>query len=52
MGRGQRLNTANEDPFTGKMYKMSDAKKIGLIDGKKSLSEVVKRMEQLIKLRA
>lgn len=51
-GRGQRLNTAKEDPFTGKMYKMSDAKKIGLIDGKKSLAEVVKRTEQLIKLRA
>lgn len=51
-GRGARLNTANEDPFTGKMYKAKDAKAIGLIDGQKSLAGVITRMEQLIKLRA
>lgn len=49
--RGARLNTADENPFTGKMYKAADAKKIGLIDGIKSLSDVVKRTEQLIALR-
>jgi protease-4 len=51
-GRGQRLNTANDNPFTGKMYRTADAKKIGLIDGQKSFNDVVKRMEQLIRLRA
>jgi protease-4 len=52
VGRGQRLNTGVDDPFTGKMYKAADAKSVGLIDGVKPLSDVVKRMEQLIKLRA
>lgn len=51
-GRGARLNTADENPFTGKMYKASDAKKIGLIDGQKSFAGVITRMENLIKLRA
>jgi protease-4 len=51
-GRGPRLNTANEDPFTGKMYNAADAQKVGLIDGIKPLATVIKRMEQLITLRA
>ena len=51
-GRGARLSNGNEDVFTGKMYKATDAQKIGLIDGQKSMAGVVKRMEQLIKLRA
>ncbi len=49
--RGQRLKTGKEDPFTGKMYKAADAARIGLIDGKKSLEQVVKRMKTLISLR-
>lgn len=51
-GRGARLNTTGENPFTGKMYFAKEAKSIGLIDGVKSLSQVVQRMESLIKLRA
>lgn len=50
--RGPRLNLAAGDPFTGKMFNAPDALKIGLIDGIKSLTAVVKRMEQLIALRA
>lgn len=50
--RGGRLNTAKEDPFTGKMYNAKEAVKIGLIDGIKPMSAVIKRMEELIALRA
>lgn len=46
--RGERLNIANENPFTGKLYKAADATKIGLIDGLKSIASVLKRMEQII----
>lgn len=49
--RGQRLKTAKEDPFTGKMYNAAAAAKIGLIDGIKSLEQVVKRTQNLISLR-
>jgi protease-4 len=49
--RGQRLKTSKEDPFTGKMYHSADATKIGLIDGVKSLEQVVKRVQNLISLR-
>lgn len=49
--RGQRLNTKKEDPFTGKMYFAKEAAKIGLIDGIKSLEQVVKRTQNLIELR-
>lgn len=49
--RGQRLKTAKEDPFTGKMYNAGEAMKIGLIDGVKSLEQVVKRVQNLISLR-
>lgn len=49
--RGQRLKTGKEDPFTGKMYHAKDATKIGLIDGIKSLDQVVKRTKNLIDLR-
>jgi protease IV len=52
INRGQRLKTATENPFTGKMYNAADAVKIGLIDGIKPMAAVVKRMEQLIALRA
>ncbi len=48
--RGQRLK-GKENPFTGKMYKADEAVKIGLIDGKKNLEQVVKRMKTLISLR-
>ena len=50
--RGARLNTSTENPFTGKMYNAADAKKVGLIDGIKSMADVVKRTEQLMALRA
>jgi protease-4 len=50
--RGPRLNTTNENPFTGKMYKAADALKVGLIDGIKSLGAVVARMEESIKIKA
>jgi len=49
--RGSRLREGKENPFTGKMYRADEAVKIGLIDGKKSLEQVVKRMKQLISLR-
>ncbi len=49
--RGQRLKVNGNEPFTGKMYYAKDALKIGLIDGIKPISEVIKRMENLIKLR-
>lgn len=51
-GRGARLNTKDENPFTGKMYSAKDAQKIGLIDGIKPMAGVVKRMENLISLRS
>lgn len=50
--RGQRISMSGDEPFTGKMYNAGDAKKMGLIDGIKSMSGVVKRIEQLIALRA
>lgn len=50
--RGARLNAGKEDPFTGKMYNAKEALKIGLIDGIKTMSDVVKRMDELIALRA
>jgi ClpP class serine protease len=50
--RAGRLNTASENPFTGKMYYAQEATKIGLIDGVKPLAGVVKRLETLISLRA
>ncbi|MBC7509369.1 MAG: S49 family peptidase [Ferruginibacter sp.] len=49
--RGARLKMKGNEPFTGKMYFAKEAKAIGLIDGIKSLSGVVDRMNQLIKLR-
>lgn len=51
-GRGGRLNTSSENPFTGKMYRAKEAIEIGLIDGVKQLPDVITRLEQLIKLRA
>ena len=51
-GRGQRLRTDKEDPFTGKMYRSKDALKMGLIDGIKPFAAVITRMENLISLRA
>lgn len=50
--RGQRISMTGNEPFTGKMYNAADAKKMGLIDGIKPMSGVVKRIEQLIALRA
>ncbi len=50
--RGQRISMSGDEPFTGKMYNAADAKKMGLIDGIKPMSGVVKRIEQLIALRA
>jgi ClpP class serine protease len=49
--RGARLKAGKEDPFTGKMYNAAQAVKLGLIDGIKSLDQVVKRTRQLIDLR-
>ena len=49
--RGARLKMKGNEPFTGKMYFAKEAQKMGLIDGIKSLSGVVDRMNQLIKLR-
>jgi protease-4 len=50
--RGQRIATVGDEPFTGKMYNAADAKKLGLIDGIKPVAGVVKRIEQLIGVRA
>lgn len=49
--RGARLKQKGNEPFTGKMYYAKDAQKMGLIDGIKSMSGVVQRMNQLINLR-
>lgn len=49
--RGDRLKAGKEDPFTGKMYNAAQAVKLGLIDGIKSLDQVVKRTQTLIQLR-
>jgi len=48
-GRGSRLNTSKENPFTGKMYAAPDAKKIGLIDGISTLEAAVDRVQKLAK---
>lgn len=50
--RGGRLKMAGEEPFTGKMYSAKEAIKLGLIDGVRPLAGVIKRMEELIALRA
>ena len=50
--RGPRLKIKGEEPFTGKMYNAKEALKMGLIDGIKPMSGVIKRMEELIALRA
>jgi protease IV len=50
--RGQRLNVSFADPFKGKMFNAADAVKVGLIDGIKPMAAVVKRVEQLISVRA
>lgn len=50
--RGARLNLSVADPFKGKMFFAQDAIQVGLIDGIKPMAGVVKRMEQLISLRA
>lgn len=49
-GRGGRLKTEKGNPFTGKMYRAAEAKRIGLIDGVKSFGQVLTRMEELLKL--
>lgn len=51
-GRGARLKSAGDEPFTGKMYYGAQALKLGLIDGIKPFAGVIKRMEELIALRA
>lgn len=48
-GRGNRLNLKAGDPFTGKMYRAAEAKKIGLIDGFASLEQAIGRVDQLSK---
>jgi len=50
--RGGRISMNGDEPFTGRMYNAADAKKMGLIDGIKPMAGVVKRLEQLIALRA
>jgi protease-4 len=48
--RGARGDKLTSDEWTtGKMFYSKDAIRIGLIDGQKSMSEVVKRMDTLIK---
>lgn len=44
--RGDRLNLKAGDPFKGAMFYASEAQAIGLIDGIKSLSEVVAHLER------
>lgn len=39
--RGDRLKTGKEDPFKGAMYFAEEATEIGLIDGIKSMDEIV-----------
>lgn len=51
INRGQRLKTKVNDPFTGKMYFAHEAITIGLIDGIKSIREIIRRLEELIALR-
>jgi protease-4 len=43
--RGDRLNTATENPFTGKMYPAQKALEIGLIDGIIPFDEVLARAD-------
>jgi protease-4 len=50
--RSGRIRMQEKEPFTGKMYNAGDAVRIGLIDGIKPLPAAVKRLEQLIALRA
>ena len=49
VNRGEKLNLAKGNPFTGKMYGAKDAQAIGLIDGIKTMDEVISRAEELIK---
>lgn len=48
-GRGDKLNLSKGNPFTGKMYFADEAQAIGLIDGIKSLKEVLARADELTK---
>jgi protease IV len=50
--RGARLKVKGDEPFTGKMYNAKEALRMGLIDGIKPMSGVIKRLEELIALRA
>lgn len=45
--RGDRLNTENENPFTGKMYPAQQAADIGLIDGILPFDEILVRADTL-----
>lgn len=46
-GRGENLNLSKGDPFKGKMYFAEEAISIGLIDGIKSMDEVLERAAEL-----
>lgn len=46
-GRGSKLNLSAGDPFKGKMFFADDAQAIGLIDGIKTMDEVIARAAEL-----
>lgn len=46
-GRGERLNLAAGDPFTGKVYYATEAIKLGLIDGFGNLETALKKVQEL-----
>lgn len=48
-GRGSKLNLSAGDPFKGKMYFADDAMAIGLIDGIKTMDQVIERAVELSK---
>lgn len=48
-GRGSKLNLSAGDPFKGKMYFADDAIAIGLIDGIKTMDQVIERAVELSK---
>lgn len=52
LGRGDRLNAAAGDPFTGKVYYATEAIKLGLIDGIGTLPDAVAKVRQLSAERA
>lgn len=46
-GRGSRLNTAEENIFTGKMYPAGMAKKMGMIDSLGTIQDAIDRVGRL-----